>query len=307
MRPTTLTQLALQYGLPASIEGDGSFAGFIALYRAACEALRSPEDMQRLVYEVVQDAADDGAVWVEIGMWLTHAQAARLQLSNPEEVLDLILDASRRAARELGIGVGLILNANRTRPPSEALELAHLAARHAGDGVVGFGLADDETRSAPEPFAEAFVIAREAGLISAPHAGEHGGPASVRGAIDALGAQRIAHGVRAVEDADLLRRLADEAITLDVCPTSNVLLGVVPSLEQHPLPALLQAGVQVTLNADDPLFFGSGILAEYELARREFGLDDTTLAHMARCSINASAAPHAIKTAALARIDDWLR
>ena len=307
MRPATFMELAEVHGLPASIECDGSFASLIALYRAACEVLRSPEDIQRLVYEVVQDAADDGAVWVEIGASVSPAHAARLQLSNEEAVLEVVLDAGRRAAQELDVGVGFIINANRTRPPAEALELARLAARHAGDGVVGFGLADDETRGPPEPFADAFAIARDAGLISAPHAGEHGGPASIRGALDALGARRIAHGVRAVEDADLLRRLADEAITLDVCPTSNVRLGVVPNIEQHPLPKLLESGVPVTLNADDPLFFGSGLLDEYELGLRVFGFDDAKLAHIGRCSINASGAPAALKNAALPKIDDWLR
>jgi adenosine deaminase len=306
MRPSTLRELAQQHGLPVSIEGDGSFASFIALYRAACEVLRSADDMARLVHEVVEDAAADGAVWVEIGGWITPAHSVRLGLPNEEAVLEVILDAIRRAARDVDIGVGFIMNANRTRPPGEAVDLARLAARHTGNGVVGFGLADDETRGAPELFADAFAIAREAGLVSAPHAGEHGGPASVRGALDALGAQRIAHGVRSVEDPHLLRRLADQAITLDVCPTSNVRLRVTPSLADHPLPKLLEANVPVSLNSDDPLFFGSGLLAEYQLGRDTFGFDDTTLAHIARCSVRASAAPYATRAAALASIDRWL-
>jgi adenosine deaminase len=230
MRPATLTELAGVYGIPASTEGDGSFASFLALYSAACEALRSTEDMQRVVHEVVQDAAADGAAWIEIGMLVTPEHATRLHLPDEEAVLEVILHASRQAARELGVGVGFIINANRARPPEEARALARLAVRHADDGVVGFGLAADETRGAPELFTEAFTIAREAGLISAPHAGEHGGPPSVRGALDALGARRIAHGVRAVEDPELVRRLADELVTLDVCPTSNVRLGVVPRI-----------------------------------------------------------------------------
>jgi adenosine deaminase len=175
-----------------------------------------------------------------------------------------------------------------------------------GDGVVGLGLADDETRGNAELFAEAFAVARDAGLIRAPHAGEHGGPDSVRNALDVLGAQRIEHGVRAAEDPALLRRLADAGVTLDVCPTSNVVLRVVPSLAEHPLPRLLEAGIPLSLNADDPLFFGSGILAEYELGRQSFGLDDPTLAHIARCSISASGAPETLKSEALARIDRWL-
>jgi adenosine deaminase len=121
-----------------------------------------------------------------------------------------------------------------------------------------------------------------------------------------LSSHRIMHGVRAASDAALLRRLADEAITLDVCPTSNVVLQVVPTLADHPLPALLAAGVPVTLNADDPLFFNSGVLAEYQLARTSFGIDDAALANIARTSISSSGAPADLKSAALAGIDRWL-
>jgi len=305
MRATTLTELADRHGLPANLEGDGSFASFIALYRAACEALRSPDDLSRLVHEIVEDATADGVVWIEISAWVSSAHAERLGLANQVEVLEALLDAGQRAQRKAGIGVGFIVSANRTRPPGEAVELARLAAKHTADGVVGLGLADDETRGAAELFGEAFAVARDAGLIRAPHAGEHGGPDSVRGALDVLGAQRIEHGVRSVEDPELLRRLAAEGVTLDVCPTSNVVLSVVPSLDAHPLPRLLEAGVPLSLNADDPLFFGSGILAEYELGRHSFGLDDLTLAHIARCSIRASGAPDKLKTAALAAIDRW--
>jgi adenosine deaminase len=199
-----------------------------------------------------------------------------------------------------------MVSTNRTRPLEEAVALARLAERYAGRGVVSFGLADDETKGRPEPFAAAFEIARGAGLIASPHAGEHGGPDSVRGALDALGARRIQHGVRSAEDPQLLRRLADTAVCLDVCPTSNVQLRVVESLSAHPLPVLLDAGVNVSLNADDPLFFGSGVLAEYELARHTFGLNDVELARIAASSIRASGAPPALKEKALADIANWL-
>ncbi len=223
-----------------------------------------------------------------------------------QAVLDLLLDTARQASARTGVGVGFMVSTNRTRPPEEAVALARLAEKYAGRGVVSFGLADDETKGRPEPFAEAFQIARAAGLIASPHAGEHGGPDSVRGALDALGARRIQHGVRSAEDPDLLRRLADEGVCLDVCPTSNVQLRVVESFATHPLPALLDAGVNVSLNADDPLFFGSGVLAEYELARHSFGLDDAALAHIAATSIRASGAPADLKKTAQANIERWL-
>jgi adenosine deaminase len=306
MRPTTLAELSERYGLPAPLPLDGSFARFVSLYRAACEALRSTDDLVRLMREIVEDAAAAGAVWVEPSAWLTATEAARVGVRDEEELIEVLLDAARGAGRELHVGVGLMVSANRVHPPADAVALARLAARHASRGVVAFGLADDETRAPPEPFAAAFGIAHAAGLISAPHAGEHGGPDSVRGALDALGARRIQHGVRSAEDPHLLERLANEEVCLDVCPTSNVQLRVSPSYAEHPLGKLLEAGVQVSLNADDPLFFGAGVLDEYELARQTFGLDDATLARIAGSSIRASGAPESIKVTALAAIDRWL-
>ena len=305
MRPATLLELADHYGVAVTMDGDGSFETFIRLYRAACEVLRSPDDVARLVREVAEDAAAAGGVWVEPSEWITAAQASRLQLNNEEAVLEVVLDAARRAERDTGVGVGIMVASNRTRPPDEAVALARLAARYADQGVVAFGLADDELRGVPELFAEGFRIARDAGIIRAPHAGEHGGPESVRGALDALGAQRIQHGVRSAEDPWLLERLAAEEVTLDVCPTSNVQLKLFPDYASHPLPKLLQAGVKVSLNADDPLFFGSGLLEEYELARNTFGLDDEALASIAASSIRASGAPDALKATALKGIERW--
>ncbi|TVT47102.1 adenosine deaminase family protein, partial [Amycolatopsis rhizosphaerae] len=183
---------------------------------------------------------------------------------------------------------------------------AELAAAEAGTGIVSFGLANDEALFPPEPFDRAFAIAREASLISAPHAGELAGPDSVRGALDVLHAQRIGHGVRAVEDPELLHRLADSDVCLDVCPTSNLMLSVVQSLAEHPLPRLIEAGVRCSINGDDPLLFGPGLLEEYELSRTTLGLTDENLAWVARCSIEASGAPKALTADAIARIDAWL-
>jgi adenosine deaminase len=221
-------------------------------------------------------------------------------------VVEIILDAAATASRDFGIGVGLMVSANRTVDPADAVGQARLAQRFADHGVVSFGLANDETDWPPEPFAPAFAIARDAGLLSAPHAGELAGPASVLGALDALGADRIEHGVRAVEDPELVRRLADSPVCLDVCPTSNLMLAVCPSIEAHPLPALLAAGVRCSINADDSLLFGPGLLQEYELVRDRLGLDDATLADIARSSIDASGAPEDVKSHARPAIDAWL-
>ena len=171
---------------------------------------------------------------------------------------------------------------------------------------MGFGLANDESTHPPEPFGPAFDIAREAGLLSIPHAGELAGPESVRAALDRLGADRLQHGVRVVEDPALTERLAADDICCDVCPTSNLMLSVCPSLAEHPLPALLDAGVPCSLNADDSLLFGAGLLDEYRLVRDEVGLDDAQLASVAWSSVRCSAAPADVQQRARAAIDAWL-
>ena len=304
MRPSTLRELAQRYGLEVpAIRGFGSFTAFADTYVAACEVLVELDDMRRLVSEVVEDAALAGAVWVEPGMYLPHH---RRRLGSDAEVLEVVLDTLAAAGERHGIGAGLMVSADRTIDPSDAVEQAGLAAAYAGRGVVGFGLANDETGFPPEPFAAAFAVAREVGLLSTPHAGELAGPESVIGALDALGADRIQHGVRAIEDPALVQRLADSAVCLDVCPTSNIMLSVFPSFAEHPLPALLDAGVRCSLNGDDPLLFGPNLLEEYELCRTEFGFDDLRLAHLARCSIEASGAPDDLKRRALAGVEDWL-
>jgi adenosine deaminase len=172
--------------------------------------------------------------------------------------------------------------------------------------VVGFGLSNDEAIGPLERFADAFAVAREAGLLCTPHAGELAGADQVAFALDELQAERIEHGVRAVEDAELVARLAAAGTCLDVCLTSNVMLSVVDDIADHPLPQLLDAGVRCTLNTDDSLLFGPGLLAEYELARDTFRLDDAQLAAIARTSIQASGAPAALKRDALGGIDAWL-
>ena len=285
------------------VRGFGSFSAFAAMYVAACEVLRTPDDLRRLIDETVEDAALAGAVWVEPSVYLPHH---RERIGPPDLVLEILLDAVSASAARHGIAAGLIVAADRTADPSIAVELAHLASPYASAGVVGFGLANDEAGFPPEPFAEAFGVARAAGLLSIPHAGELVGPESVRGALDALGADRIQHGVRAVEDPELVRRLADEDICCDVCPTSNVLLSVCPSIAEHPLGALLDAVVPCSVNADDPLLFGPHLLEEYELCRDQLGFDDARLAAIALTSIDHSGAPEEVKQRARPAVADWL-
>ena len=306
MRPGTLRDLAEGYGMEVpAIRGYGSFSAFSDTYVAACGVLRTEADWRRLVREAVEDAAAAGAVWIEPA---TYPPRHLDRLGPVDEVMAIAIDEAATAGRRWGVGVGFLVAADRTLDPSDAMAQAELAARFAGRGVSSFGLHNDEGLPATEPerFAGAFAVARRAGLLSCPHAGELAGPASVRGALDALGADRIQHGVRAVEDPALLDRLAAGGTCLDVCPTSNCMLSVVASIEEHPLPALLAAGVRCSVNADDPLLFGPGLLEEYELCRDRLRLSDEQLAFVARCSIDAGAAPEDVKARARAGIDAWL-
>jgi len=304
MRPTTLAELAGGYGMAVPVvTGFGSFTAFADMYVAACEVMRTYGDLQCVVRECVEDAAAAGAAWVEPSFYAPHH---RERLGPDAEVIDAVLDFGLAAGEELGVGFGLMVAADRTKDPAEAEQLARLAAARADRGVVSFGLANDEAPFPPAPFAAAFRVAKDAGLLSTPHAGELAGPESVRSALDDLAADRIQHGVRSIEDPELVKRLADEGTVLDVCPTSNVLLSVVPSLAAHPLPALLDAGVRCSLNGDDPLLFGPGLLEEYELCRGSLGLDDVRLASLARSSLQGSGAPRELVAAAVVGVGAWL-
>ena len=222
MRPTTLVELAGTAGIPVpEIRGYGSFSAFSDTYVAACQVLLTPDDFARLVFEVVEDSVLDGAVWVEPSFYAPHH---RNRFGEDEAIIDMVLDALQAAGEQLGVGVGLMLAADRTVEPSVAVDQARLAATRADRGIVSFGLANDEAIGPPEPYAEAFAIAKEAGLLSTPHAGELAGPESVWGALETLQPDRLQHGVRSIEDPELVKRLADSDIVLDVCPTSNLLL-----------------------------------------------------------------------------------
>ncbi len=304
MRRVTLRELATRYGIEEpETRGFGSFSAFSMMYVAACDVLRTPDDLRRLVDETVEDAKLAGAVWVEPSLFAPHHNA---RIGPDEEVIELVLDALAESSATHGVGAGLMVAGDRTRNPLDAVEQATLAVKYANRGVVGFGLANDEALWPSEAFGPAFDVIRGTGLLSTPHAGELAGPESVRGAVDVLGADRLQHGVRAIEDPNLVARLANEGICCDVCPTSNLALAVYPSLNDHPLGALLDAGVPCSVNADDPLLFGSQLLEEYELCRDELGFDDQRMAHVARCSVDQSGAPGALKASARAGIDQWL-
>ena len=319
LRPTTLLELAAETGtrLPdalATALGSGRPRQFAAtdargwfrfqrLYDAARSVVRTESAVRRLVVEAAEDDRREGSGWLEIQVEPTSYAP---WLGGLTPALELILDSARDAADRTGVGVGVVVAASRVRHPLDARTLARLAARYAGAGVVGFGLSNDERRGQTEAFAPAFRIAREAGLAAVPHGGELRGAAAVADCLDLLGAVRIGHGVRSVEDPDLVARLAQRQVPLELCPTSNLALGVVTRPEEVPLRTLMTAGVPIALGADDPLLFGPRLVAQYEEARTVHGCTDAELARLAEQSVLASTAPVAVKHHLLAAITTWL-
>ncbi|MFJ5828794.1 adenosine deaminase [Streptomyces sp. NPDC093089] len=315
MRPTTLIELADKYGvhLPEALSGgtppklratdERGWFRFQRLYDIARSCLRAPEDIQRLVREAAQEDVRDGSGWLEIQVDPTSYAP---HLGGLIPAMEIILDAVDAASRETGLGMRVLVAANRMKHPLEARTLARLAVRFADRGVVGFGLSNDERRGMARDFDRAFAIARDGGLLAAPHGGELTGPASVRDCLDDLRAARVGHGVRSAEDPRLLRKLAERGVTCEVCPASNVALGVYEKHEDVPLRTLFEAGVPMALGADDPLLFGSRLAAQYEIARRHHGFTDAELAELARQSVRGSAAPEDVQAKLLAGIDDWI-
>jgi adenosine deaminase len=315
MRHSTLVDLAREHGvhLPdallsewpprLSATDERGWFRFQRLYEIARSVIRTEADVRRLLREVAQDERDEGSGWLEIQVD-PSGYAPRLGGLTP--AVELILAAAAEASAAAGVGIGLIIAANRTRHPLDARTLARLAAAYSGRGVVGFGLSNDERRGTVADFAPAFRIAARAGLLSVPHGGELAGPPSVRACLDELHADRIGHGVAAAQDGLLTQRIAGGGITLEVCPSSNVAMGVAATPADVPLPILLDAGVQVALGADDPLLFGSRLVAQYRLARDVHGLSDADLAELARMSVRACAAPADVQARLLAGADRWL-
>jgi adenosine deaminase len=296
-------QLVSEWPPQLSAADEKGWFRFQRLYDVARSVLRTPDDVRRLVLEAAEDDARDGGGWLEIQVD-PSGYAARF--GGVTAFTDLVLDCVRDASTATGVGIAVVVAANRTRHPLDARTLARLAAQYAGRGVVGFGLSNDERRGSTSDFAPAFRIAERAGLTLVPHGGELRGPEHVRVCVDDLHAQRLGHGIRTAEDPDLLARVVDAGIALEVCPVSNVALGVYSDLTSVPLPTLLEAGATVALGADDPLLFGSRLAAQYATMRAAHALADEDLAELARMSVRASSAPDDVRARLMGGIDDWL-
>lgn len=303
VRPSTLREFAPD--ARAGREAFSNFAEFIHLFRELSSVLAAaPERVLRVVDEAVEDAADDGAVYIELAV---RPEVYEVTFGSYQLATRALAQAAMRSGARHGVEARIMVTLDRAHGVRVAPAAAACAVELAHMGVASMGLANQERLGDTGPFAPAFASARNAGLVAAPHAGELVGAPSVRDAVEVLGATRIGHGVRAVEDEALVAELARKRICLDVCPTSNVVLGVVESWAAHPLPRLIEAGVPCSINADDPTLFGVGILGEYEACRREMGMSDDMLAQCAADSIRFSSASATTKANALAGIAHWLR
>lgn len=260
---------------------------FLSLYYECMSVLLRPADFADLANAYLERAARDGVSHVEM---FFDPQAHTSRGVPLDDVVAGLRSALLEAPTRHRISAALIACFVRDRPVSEAMTTLEGLARHL-DVIEAVGLDSAEVGNPPSAFRQVFDAAEQLGLRKVAHAGEEGPPAYVWEALDVLGVERIDHGIRAVEDGDLLRRLATDRVPLTVCPLSNVRLRCVESLEQHPLPRLLDAGVLVTINSDDPAYFGGYVAENYHALQRALGLDMTTLEALARNSLAASFAP----------------
>jgi aminodeoxyfutalosine deaminase len=271
IRPRSLLRIARRNGVPLPADTEEGladlyryrdFTHFLSVWAHTTRVLRGEADFRQVVVDYAREAAAHGAVYVE-GIF-TPAEPVQ-RGTGWDEVFAGYCDGAQLAREETGVEVMLTPDIPRGYP----LEFGELTARHAiryrDRGVVGLGLGGSE-EFPPEQFERAFAVARDGGLASVPHAGEWAGASSVWGALESLRADRIRHGVRAVEDGDLVSELAGRGVVLDVCLISNVVTGAFGSLAEHPLPRLMAAGVTCSLSTDDPAMFGTDLSMEYAAA-----------------------------------------
>jgi aminodeoxyfutalosine deaminase len=278
VRAQTLLEIAKRndYPLPAdTVEGLADlyrfrdFPHFIEVWILTTNALREEADFRQMVVDYAAEAASHGAVYLE-GIF-SPAERVRRGCSW-EDVFEGVCNGAEEARELHGVEIRLTPDIPRGFSQAEARATVEWSARYRDRGVVGVGLGGLEAEFPPEPYADAFALAKSLGLGSVPHAGEAAGAESVRGALEALGADRLRHGIRAEEDAGLVRELAARGTVLDVCPLSNLRTGSVRSLAEHPLPRLVAAGVRCSISTDDPAMFDTDLSRDYEAAT-SFGLE----------------------------------
>ena len=264
-------------------------ANFLAKFKHLRSFFRSPEIIHRVTSEAIADAAADGVRYLELHLTpVALSEAGEFPLA---EVVDWVIESASTAASEHTLELGLILSVNRHEGINIAEQVAHIAVDQKDRGVVGLGLAGDEAGYSAEPFKPIFSAVGEAGLGISIHAGEWAGPESIRYAIEDMEAPRIGHGVRIMEDQELVRLARDHRVAFEVCLTSNLQTGVVANIHDHPLPQMLQAGLQVTLNTDDPGVSDTRLSDEYSLAITAFDISLESIKGLILAALQASFLP----------------
>jgi aminodeoxyfutalosine deaminase len=307
--PRVVAELAAAHpsaGVPADVDALQSFftftdfAHFVEVYLTVVGLVRTPEDIRLLTYEVARDMAAQRIRYAEL---ICTPYTSVLAGVAPEAFCEAIEDARSAALRDFELELRWSFDIPGEFGLPAAEETLRIATSCQPDGLVSFGLGGPEIGVGREQFAPYFDAARAAGLHSVPHAGETTGAETIWDAVRYLGAERIGHGIAAAGDAELMRHLVDHTIALEVCPTSNLATRAVTSLPEHPLPALVEAGVPVTVSTDDPSMFGTTLNNEYGVAADLLGLDEAGLVAMARSAVTLSFAEPPLKRRLLAEIE----
>jgi adenosine deaminase len=276
------------------------FTSFLAAYDFSSDLFRTEEDYARLADHYLTSLARDGAIYSEVFTSPDHARKAGL---SPKAYTDALGEGMARAKAKTGIEGRMIVTGVRHIGVEAIEQAARFAARCGHPLVTGFGVAGDERTGDLEDYVRAFEIAREAGLGITVHAGELMGWESVKAALDHIRPSRIGHGVRAIENPDLVRRIVDEGVVLECCPGSNIALKIFDSFADHPFPALKAAGCKVTLNSDDPPYFWTSLKREYDIATEHFSMNDKALTAVTRTAIEAAFVDRKTKAMLLGRLD----
>jgi len=306
-RRSTIAELAARTGreyAPPTSYPYRDFSVFQAAYDEMTSYIATPDDLARICRELVEDDAVQGAFYTE-PIILPSFYEERFGMSEPE-IFDLMREAFFEAGARCGIEVGIAIAGIFTLPVEATEAGARFAAEQSDRGVVAFNMCATEPGFGYERWVRACAIARDAGLDVVIHAGEFGPASAVEAAISVLNADRLSHGVRAIDDPAVFALLGERGLVCDVAPTSNVVLGLYRELREVPIRQFLDAGIPFTLNADDPLFSVSGVGEEYVVVRDTFELSDEEMAGIARTSVAASHASAATRQRMLDRIDAWL-
>jgi adenosine deaminase len=313
LRLRTIMEIARRYGLTVPISTaelrplvevtdteSHNFRNFLSKFQTLRLFYRSPEIISRVTYEAIADAAADGLVYLEL--LFTPIALARAQGFAMKDVMDWVVASAGKAARECDIKVSLIACINRHEPLEIAEEITQLSVDRMSAGLCGLDLAGNEVEFPASPFLGLFKQAKASGLHISVHAGEWGEAENVRYAIEKLGAERIGHGIHILEDASVTALASERGIPFTVCLTSNVQTGAVASLSTHPLPRMLQAGLNVTLNTDDPSISQINLSSEYRLALQALGLSQSVLYERVLAAAEAAFIPETERQIITAKI-----